>query len=418
MRPERRLRGWRLGSFAVLAGVASGCGGPKPYVRADFLSQPPRRVAVLPFVITYPYDRTDEQGIPSAHATGRDVLRRTLYYALTPYGYEDLPLAEVDRRLVSRWGPVEEETWRRESPQTLGGALGVDALIYGEIKRLMHFSTPLYTETSLEASLWMADASSGEVLWRQRVKAAERGGAVMKKGQVVDFIKDQVRSANAGVKFLRVSDVAVRQALKGLPNPPMPAEAGSSGQPPDAVGGGGTGARLAILPLQARREQWRKPAQTLRMYLTASAQETPFEVLEIQRVDAALEQRGWRQGEPLQEDLSLAELAQALDADAFLRGALTNWGRTYLAVQSWVKAELQLELIDAPSGEVIWSERKKNTRQAGILKGPTGYKSIVTAPLMGLKSSHIERVANHLAREMIEDLRESPAVLAYVDERQ
>jgi hypothetical protein len=89
----------------------------------------------------------------------------------------------------------------------------------------------------------------------------------------------------------------------------------------------------------------------------------------------------------------------------------------YLVLGSWVTVGLQLDLIDANAGTVVWSERKKNRRHAGILKGPTGFKSIATAPITGLKTSNLERVALHLARGMADDLTTSPTVLTYVDER-
>ena len=85
----------------------AGCGGPKPYIRADFLEHPPRRVAVLPFVITYDYDMTDGQSIPPSHVVGRELFRKTFYYSLTPYGFEDLPLEEVDAALTAAWGPID-----------------------------------------------------------------------------------------------------------------------------------------------------------------------------------------------------------------------------------------------------------------------------------------------------------------------
>ena len=402
-------RRWLAGACGVV--LLASC-APKAYVRPGFLDHPPKRVAVLPFRITYPYDVTEAEGIPSSHVIGRDTLRKTFYYAFTPLGYDDLKLPDVDAALAARWGPIEDGGWQRATPQELGAALGADALIYGELSRLMHFSTPLYTETSLTASLRMVDAATGEELWRSRsLRVAERGGALMKKGQVVDFVKDQARSVDPHVKFLRIADVAVRQALKGLSNPPMALDGSSPGH--TAAGG----VRLAVLPLEPKRAQWRKAAETLRGYLTASLQESAFDVLEIQRVDAALEALGWREGEPLPQTLNIAELAQALGADAVVRGTVTNWGRSYLVVESWVKAELQLELLDGRSGEIVWTEKRKQTHQAGILKGPTGFKSIATAPITGLKTSNLERIANHLTRELTEDLNKSPAVVAYLSER-
>jgi hypothetical protein len=297
----------------------------------------------------------------------------------------------------------------------LGSTLGADALIFGEISRLLHFSTPLYTETSLEGSLRMVEAASGNVLWSTRVKAAERGGALMKKGQVVDFLKDQVRSFNPQVKFLRICDIAVKRALKDLPNPPIDlASSPSSGAADEAS----DTLQLAVLPFEPKRnsKKWHEAARALRAYVTADLQEGPFDVLEIQHVDAALKQLGWNEAESMPSGLSMTELARALGADVLLRGRVTSWGRSYFVIESWVKAGALLELVDGQSGEVIWSEKKKNRRHAGFLKGPTSYKSIAVAPITGLKASNLDRVANHLSHSLIEDLNSSPAVLAYVSE--
>lgn len=406
--------GHRLLGALVLLGCAA-CSGPKAYVRPGFLEQPPRRVAVLPFVITYPYDVAGDTLPPEAHIVGRDLLRKVFYYGFAPYGYEDLQLEEVDELLSGAWGPWEAGAWQERSPQLIGELLGVDALIYGDLTRLMHFSTPLYTETSLAGVLRMVDAKTGEELWRQRVKAAERGGAAMQKGQVVDFLQDQVRSFHADVKFRRVADIAVKQALRGMPNPTLSTEASAAPRRPGTPAATAP-ARIAVLPLQTAQPKWRKGARFLRTQLAASLQESSFEVVELQRLDAGLKDLGWEEGQPLPDEAALATLGQTLDVDAWLRGTVTQWGRSYWVVQSWVKAALAVELVDAHNREVVWSATKHNSRGAGLLKGPTGYKSIVTAPISGLKASHLERVGTHLTRLLVEDLNASASVLAYLSE--
>lgn len=407
----RRQGAARLGLVLGLL-IAAGCGGPKAYVRSGFLEQPPRRVAVLPFVITYAYDLAGGQSIPESHEVGRDLFRKTFYHAFTTFGYEDRKLLDVDAVLAQQWGPVAQEQWRTASPQALGEALGVDALVYGDIQRIMFFATPFYTETSLQATMRMVDAKTGEELWRQRVKVAERGGALLQKGQVVDFVQDQMRSYNPGLKFLRVSDTAVRQAVKGLPNPLLTLTTDT----PMARQGGGM--RLAILPFGAKRAPWLKPAAALRTFLAADLQEGMFDVIELQRVDAALEPLGWSEGEPLPADLSLDALGKTLGADAILRGTVTEYGRTYAVVESWVKTGLRLELVDPKSGEVVWSDTQRNTRTAGVLKGPTGFKSLATAPITAMKTSNLERVANHLTHQLADALNSSPAVKVYAGERE
>lgn len=148
----------------------------------------------------------------------------------------------------------------------------------------------------------------------------------------------------------------------------------------------------------------------------AHLQDSPFEILKGQRVEAVLANFGWQKGEPLPETFSIPDFAKTAGADAVLRCRVTDWGRTYALVESWVKAEVQAELVDGKSGEVIWSEKKKNEHQAGVLKGPTGYASVVTAPIMGMRTSHLERVAEDLMSRLAKELAESPAVQAYAGE--
>jgi hypothetical protein len=406
---------WRRPQLVWLAGgllLAAGCGGPKPSVKSGFLEHPPRRVAILPFVITFDYDLSEGQAIPKSHELGRDLFRKTFYHAFATFGYEDIKPSNVDAKLASAFGPLESGAWRARSPQALGEALGVDALVYGEIERVMFFATPLYTETSLSATLRMVDSRTGEELWRQQVRAADRGGAVVQKGQVIDFLQDQARSYNPGIKFLRVSDMAVRHAIKGLPNPPWIGATRETAQARTD-----RALRLAVLPFDAKKPAWRKAAASLRTYLASDLQDSPFEILELQQVDAALASLGWKDDDPLPEDLPLQQLAKTLGADSVLRGTVTGYGRTYAVVESWVKAELQVELLDADSGTVIWSEKKKDSRTAGLLKGPTGYKSLATAPITGMKTSNLERVSNNLTHKLAEALNASPAVMTYVEEK-
>ncbi len=393
---------WRL--WLLVCCSLIGC-APKAYVRSGWVEHPPRRVAVLPFVITYTYDLEKDQSVPQAHLLGRDLFRRALAEALTPDSYQDIPLDDVDARLTQTWGPLEQGRWQQATAQELGRALNADAVIYGDLTRVMYFATPLYTETSLSASLRMVDTQSGNLLWSQSVQAAERGGAAVQKGQVVDFVQDQLRSYNPAVKFSRVSEAAARQALKGLPNPPLPALAVDELRLPV-----GSGVRLAVLPLTAKGRKLQQGAQMLRRELVVSLQHSPFRVIEPAMIDATLH--------AVPANASTAQLGQQLGADVMLSGRVTSWGRRYAVLESWAQAGLELELRDAASGQLIWSGHRTLYRQAGILKGPTGVQSIATAPIMGLKTSHLERVAGHVAQTIVDDMDHAPAVRAYVEQSQ
>ncbi len=401
---RRRAAAWMA---ALAAAALAGCGGPKAYVREGFLEHPPRQVAVLPFVITYPYDLAPGDSIPASHTTCRDVVRKTFYYAFATYGYDDVAMDVVDELLGAAWGPLEEAKWRTASPQLLGETLGVDALIYGDLHRVVFIATPLYTEASVEATLRMVEAKTGEELWRQSVKTSERGGVAIQKGQVVDFIQDQTRSYNPEVKFLRIADTMVSQVLAGLPNPEASMGRSAAADPSGRL-------RLAVLPLKVPHEKATEGSQLLRRQLAATlAEQGPFALIELHQVDETLEQLGWQPGQPVPEQA----LANALGAEAIVRGEVTKWGRTYLVAASWARAGMRMELVDAGSGDVIWSGQETNSHSAGLHKGPTGYKSAISAPISGMKASHLERVAIDLARRMAARLARAPAVLTYLSEQ-
>jgi hypothetical protein len=384
--------------------LLAGCGA-KAFVRPSMAEHPPRRVAVLPFAITYPYDLAVGEAIPKSHEIGRDAFQRAFYHMFVTYGYEDVTPAEVAARLSARWGALDTAAWRGASAQELGAALGVDAVVYGDISRLVYVATPLYTEGSIDAVLRMVDATTGETLWSQRAHAAERGGALMQKGQVVDFIKDQFESAHADRKFRNVADQAVARAVKKLPDPMLESAvmpANPSGRP-----------WVAILPFEAS-EKDQRGAAVLRRHLAAALQEGPLALVELQAVSALVKRQApdWTEGAVLPIEASPQAVSGATGAPLVLRGQVTQWGRRYIGLQSWVMAGLRLELVDGATGEVVWSAEDTNSRTAGILKGPTGYKSLVTAPLSGLKTKYLHGVARDLAHRMAEQLLAAPAVQA------
>ena len=148
---------WVMGMCSVLLAIV-GCGTPKAYVFPGLNSTPPKRVAVLPFVLTHPQDTSEMDRL------GRDIFRKTFYHAFATYGYEDVKLSEVDQRLTASWGPLENGAWRDVPVGVLTKTLEVDAVVYGDIHNVVRFSTPLYTQTSLDATLKIERTSLLHVL--------------------------------------------------------------------------------------------------------------------------------------------------------------------------------------------------------------------------------------------------------------
>lgn len=110
-------------------------------------------------------------------------------------------------------------------------------------------------------------------------------------------------------------------------------------------------------------------------------------------------------------ELSPAEMcSRILSCDAVLYGKVTHWDRSYYAVQALNTVGIELKLVSAKTGKVLFESVAKDSDGRGILKGPTGFSDLVVAPISGLDSSVITDLARRVAAKAIEPLRvPSPA---------
>lgn len=86
-----------------------------------------------------------------------------------------------------------------------------------------------------------------------------------------------------------------------------------------------------------------------------------------------------------------------LQCDAVLYGKVTSWDRAYLAIQSVAEVGIDLKLVSASDGKILFESDSKDTVSRGITKLPTGYSSLVIAPIEGLGNDLI----TNLARELV-----------------
>lgn len=110
-------------------------------------------------------------------------------------------------------------------------------------------------------------------------------------------------------------------------------------------------------------------------------------------------------------ELSPAEMCtRVLSCDAVLYGKVTNWDRSYYGVQAVNTVGIELKLVSAKSGKILFESLAKDSDGRGILKGPTGFSDLVVAPISGLDSSVITDLARRVVVKAVDPLRSpSPA---------
>ena len=96
---------------------------------------------------------------------------------------------------------------------------------------------------------------------------------------------------------------------------------------------------------------------------------------------------------------------QFLDCDAVLFGTIHKWDRSYYGVESSHEIDIELKLVAADSGKVLYQARASDSESRGLTKGPTGYSSLVIEPIRGLDSDIIEGLARRTISTMLRPLR-------------
>lgn len=373
---------------------------------------PPATVAVLPFELTYDYDLAKGEAPPESHSEGVEILRETFARTFASLPFQDVPVREVDGTLAQH-GIRGAEGLGSVSPQDLGKWLQVDAVLMGEVTRVNNMTSPLFTETLLEARVRLVSTRDGSVLWEEDGKKAVRGGVIMQKGQVVDFVQNQIDNRKTELAFLKVSEKLSQKLIEKFPEVD-PASVPSADRKPTWSSGEETAGRipLVILPLAVQDEDHAEGAELLRMNLAARLGGAHFDVIEFGRIDSEFKARGFSaQNFPSADDA--IDLAKAAGGKAVLMGEVTRWGRMYMGIESQVYAGMKLELVDCETGVRLWELEDQEKRSAGLSKIPTGLSSAAMSPIMGLRDKYMIECANDLSRGMADDLLNKQSVMVY-----
>lgn len=183
--------------------------------------QPPRLVAVIPFV-NQTGNTTEEEEKGAEY-----VVRTAFVNHFTTRRYETQRTIVTDRLLQEK-GLVKPEDIAKLSPAKLGEITKADAIIYGDITHFNKYYVGLYAQIAVGARVRMVDAKSGELLWEASdVSRSHSGGfATDPLGLVIILASNAY--ALRHIEVVRSSEELFRDLVETLPR----ASIGDAVRPP------------------------------------------------------------------------------------------------------------------------------------------------------------------------------------------
>lgn len=145
------------------------------------------------------------------------------------------------------------------------------------------------------------------------------------------------------------------------------------------------------------------PAEYTRKLVEKELARSGLDIISPATVDNKLLHTGF--GNPdLTFNLPMIHSARAQDlcnnllaCDAVLFGKVTDWDRSYFAIQSTSSVGIEVRLVSARDGKVLFSSTAKDSDSRGLSKVPTGFSDLVIEPLRGLDN----RILTDLARTVV-----------------
>lgn len=155
------------------------------------------------------------------------------------------------------------------------------------------------------------------------------------------------------------------------------------------------------------------PAQFMQTTVQTELAQASLDVVTPAIVEAAFVHNGFGipGSKPVQLDLARVFAANAkevctklISCDAVLYGKVTSWDRSYYGLQSVSSVGLDLKLVSAQTGKVLFESTASDSDGRGLSKGPTGFSNLVVEPIKGLDNSVITELASDVAEKSIDPL--------------
>lgn len=143
----------------ILAAFLTGCALKPKMIVADYA--PPKKLAVLPM------------SNQSNDLRGPEYIRKEFVRYLQKRGYIVSPLEETDVVLREKFGVTDGGQLNAVTPVQVSEALGVDAVVYGDLIDFKFVNVGVYQNKLVEANFKMVDRS-GRPLWEDQRKATKK----------------------------------------------------------------------------------------------------------------------------------------------------------------------------------------------------------------------------------------------------
>lgn len=155
-----------------------------------------------------------------------------------------------------------------------------------------------------------------------------------------------------------------------------------------------------------------EPNEIVRKLVQEELSRTALDVVSPALVNANLSHNGLVNQKDLSFDLPKIFNTAAHDlcgrlfsCDAVLYGKVTDWSRSYYAIQSVNTVGIQVKLVSAKSGKTIYEGAITDYESRGITKGPTGFSDLAIAPIQGLGESVILELARSAVYKLFDPLQ-------------
>ena len=93
-----------------------------------------------------------------------------------------------------------------------------------------------------------------------------------------------------------------------------------------------------------------------------------------------------------------------VDCDAVLFGKVTKWSRAYYGIETVNQVAIDLQLVQASSGRILFRGSGSKSETRGLTKGPTGFSDLVLEPIKGLDSAIIKDLTKTVVQETLAPL--------------
>lgn len=156
-----------------------------------------------------------------------------------------------------------------------------------------------------------------------------------------------------------------------------------------------------------------KPRSLVRKLVQAELEETALDILAPSLINSKLHHTEYSDSNldfilPKIHATSAQSFCPAVfDCDAVLYGKVTRWDRSYYGIQSSTTVGLELKLISARDGRVLFEGRAEDSDSRGITKVPTGFSDLVLEPIKGLDNEITVKLAQRVVSKLLEPLKAS-----------